>query len=190
MSRISAGTIVSMVIMLLAISAMATSVSIEVSGPGVVNDSTIKAGEKVSFDVYIENDQEFTCFTLGFKIGSNDIAAVTHIADSGKGHNPHGDVKAFNGFEDASIWDLGGMHVVESNWDGKLPELIGFGGLAAFKKYTPHDRAKTMSWDMSVGSPGTIVVDSSFFPPGGLWVFGQPKHIPEWGGPYIFQVVE
>ncbi|UCE25864.1 MAG: hypothetical protein JSU74_07425 [Candidatus Zixiibacteriota bacterium] len=190
MLRISIGLTVFAVIWLIAIPAMASSVSLGVSGPGVVNDSTIKAGEKVSFDVYIENDAEFTCFTLGFKIGSNDIVSVTHLADSGNGKNPNGDIKAFNGFDDASIWDLGGMHVVESNWDGKLPELVGFGGLAAFKKYMPHDRLKTMSWDMSVDSPGTLVVDSSFFPPGGLWVFGQPKHIPEWGGPYIYLVVE
>ena len=169
---------------------MASSVSIKLSGPGAVNDSTIKAGEKVSFDIYILNDAKYTCFTMGFKISSSDIVAVGHPADSGNGMNPKGDVKAYDGFKDASIFDLGGLYVVESDWDGKLPDLIGFGGLCAYKSYEPREEAKKISFDLLFDEVGTIVVDSSFFPPGGQWVFGQPKHIPAWGGPYTFQVVK
>ncbi len=177
-------------LLLCAGSTMASSVSIKLSGPGAVNDSTIKAGEKVSFDIYILNDGSFTCFSMGFKISSSDIAVVAHPADSGNGKNSAGDVKAFGGFEDASIFDLGGLYVVESDWDGKLPDLIGFGGLCAHKSYDAHENGKRMSFDLLFDGAGTVVVDSSFFPPGGQWVFAQPKHAPAWGGPYTFQVVK
>ncbi len=190
MSRFAVSFIVLTALLLAAGSATATSVNMKISGPGAVNDSTIKAGEPVSFDVYIANDRTFTAFTIGFKLISTDIKTVAHVADSGKGHNKAGDVKAFNGWEDFSIWDLGGLYVVESDWDGKLPDVLGFGGLCAYKKYEPHDEMKCLSWDLRIDEPGSIVVDSSFFPPGGKWIFGQPAHAPAWGGPYTFKVVK
>ena len=96
-------------LLLFAGSTMASSVSIKLSGPGAVNDSTIKVGEKVSFDVYILNDAKYTVFNLGFKVSSSDITTVTHPADSGKGLNPKGDIKAYGGFEDKSIFDMTGL---------------------------------------------------------------------------------
>ncbi|MEW6413442.1 MAG: hypothetical protein AB1483_13380 [Candidatus Zixiibacteriota bacterium] len=174
----------------LAGSAMAAGIALKISGPGAVNDSTIKAGEKVSFDLYFENDTVFTLINVGFKITSPDIAAVTHVADSGKGRNVMGDVKAYNGFQDNSIFDMGGLHVVETDWDGKLPELIGFGALCVQNTYQPHPMQKNISMDMIFKTPGTVVVDSAFFPPRGVWMFAAPKVSPTWPGPYKFTVVE
>lgn len=190
MFRFSISFIVIAAMLCVAGSAVASSVNVKISGPGAVNDTTIKAGQPVSFDVYIANDKKYTCFTIGFKMISSDIKNVVHVADSGKGNNPRGDVKGWNGFQDASIWDLGGLHVVESNWDGKMPELLGFGGLCAYKAYEPHEMQKCLSWDMRFDEVGTFVVDSSWFPPGGKWVMGQPAHEPVWGGPYTFTVVK
>ncbi len=175
-------------------SAAATSISMKISGPGAVNDSTIKAGEEVSVDLYIANDTVFTGFSIGFTIKSPSIKSITHIPDSGNGLNENGDIKGYNGWEDKSIWDFGGIFAVERDWDGQLPELLGFGGLCIKKDYLPHKLAKVLSFDMIVPDTGMITIDSSFFPPGGRWMFSAPPpgraEEPQWGGPYSFRVIK
>jgi len=166
----------------------ATSISLKISGPGAIDDKTIKAGEKVSVDLYIENEGNFKGFTMGFSVKSENIKNIIHPADSGQGANPKGDVKAFNGFNDKSIWDLGGLYVVERDWDGALPDLIGFGGISKSKPYSPHKAEKKISFDLIINEAGTIVIDSSYFPPTGKWMFSPPNVFPKWGGPYTFTV--
>jgi len=102
-----------------------TKVTLAISGPGAVNDTTIKAGEPVSVDIYWENgDDDRRGFTTGFKITSETIKNITHVADSGNGINDFGDVKAHNGWEGFSAWDFSGIRAVLIDWDGQLPDLI------------------------------------------------------------------
>jgi len=155
----------------------------------MVNDSTIKAGEKVSVDVYWTNDKERRGFTVGFKFDSKDIKQIVHVADSGKGLNLLGDIKGHNGWQDKSIFDITGVLVPEIDWDGKLPDLVGFGGAVGKQRYLPHEDMKCLSFDLIVPDAGTLVVDSAFFPPGGYWKFGSGEQ-PEWKGPYSFHVVK
>lgn len=184
-------SIIAIVVMLgLAGSTVASSIDLKISGPGVVDDTTIKVGQPVSFELYIANDKKYTYMNIGFKMTSQDIKNVVHLIDSGKGYNPAGDVKCWNGFEDKSIWDFGGMHVVERSWDGVLPDTLGFGAICAYKTYDPHERRKCFSWDMRFDEVGTVVVDSTFFPPAGTWVIGEPAHEPAWGGPYVLRIVK
>ena len=171
-------------------SLMPASVSLKISGEGAVNDSTIQAGKPVSVDIYFENDSVWAGFTLGFAIKSPDIKTITHVVDSGMGINDRGDVKGFNGWENKSIWDLAGIFVVESDWDGTLPELLGLGGVCVKQRYHPHEWQKNMSFDIIVNEPGTLVVDSAFFPPGGNWLFSPPAHEPVWDGPFQYKVVK
>ena len=173
----------------------ATGITLKLSGAGAAGEATIKAGQPVSVDIVIENDTIFTGFTMGFKITSPDLESIVHVADTGNGINETGDVKGFNGWQDESIWDLNGVFVRETNWDGKLPDTLGFGGLAVKKKYTAHKAEKKLSFDIMVPQAGTIVIDSSFFPPGGRWLFSAPARLgatlsPDWGGPYKFKVVK
>jgi len=171
----------------------ATSVSMKISGPGAVNDSTIQAGKEVSVDIYVVNDTVFSGFSLGFSIKSPAIKSITHVPDSGNGLNENGDIKGHNGWQDKSIWDFAGILVVERNWDGKLPELLGFGGLCIKKDYLPHDLVKVLSFEIIVPEAGMITIDSSFFPPGGKWMFAAspgPAEVPKWGGPYTFKVIK
>jgi hypothetical protein len=49
-------------------SILASSVSMKISGPGAVNDSTIKVGEKVTVDIFIVNDTVFRGYSLGFTV--------------------------------------------------------------------------------------------------------------------------
>ncbi len=173
---------------------MATSVSMKISGPGAVNDTTIKAGEQVSVDIYVATDTVFNGFSFGFSIESPSIKSITHVPDSSKGLNRNGDVKGYNGWEDTTLWDFQGVFAIESDWEGQLPELIGFGGVSFKKDYRPHDLMKVLSFDIVLPDTGMITVDSSFFPPGGKWMFaGAPttKIVePQWGGPYKFKVIK
>jgi hypothetical protein len=184
--------VVSLMLMMLCAAplAPAAEVALQISGPGAVNDSTIKVGEKVSVDIMFLNDTSWAGFTLGFAITSPDIKRVVHPADSGNGLNEHGDVKGYGGFEDRSIWDLAGIFVVPRDWDGELPELLGFGGVCVKRRYEPHDWERKLSFDLIVPEPGTLVIDSAFFPPGGNWLYSAPAHEPTWHGPYHYKVVK
>ena len=177
-------------IMIISSQIWATDVSMQISGSGAVNDSTIKVGEKVTFDIYFENDTEFKGFSLGFKIKSEDIEKVTHLKDVGNGLNKEGDIKGYNGWENNSVWDLGGIYVIERDWDGNLPDLLGFGGVCKSKVYTPHEKSKKLSFDLMFDREGMVTVDSSFFPPTGKWLFSPPNTSPTWHGPYTFKVVK
>lgn len=176
-------------------SVAATGISLKLSGPGAAGENKIKAGKTVSIDIVIENDTIFTGFTMGFKITSPDLESIVHVADSGNGLNERGDIKGYNGWHDDSVWDLHGVFVRETDWDGKLPDTLGFGGLAVKKKYTSHKAERKLSFDIMIPQTGTIVIDSAFFPPGGKWLFSAPARIgvstsPSWGGPYKFEVVK
>lgn len=182
--------------LLVAGSAAAGSIGLKLSGDGVVNDSTVKAGQPVSVDIYIENDSVFTGFAFGFAVTSPDesVNNIIHLPDSGKGLNKNGDVKGFNGWQDHSIWNFGGVYAVESDWNSEMPELLGFGGLTIDRAYEPHPYQKVLSFQIIVPEPGLIKVDSSFFPPGGAWMFATPVpeayELPEWNGPLVFKVVK
>ncbi len=174
---------------------LADDVKIKISGPGAVDANTIKAGEKVLVDIYTATDTTRTGFTLGFAIKSEDISRVIHVADSGNGLNKNGDIKGYEGWNDKSVWDFGGVFAVERDWDGQLPDLLGFGGLSIKKGWEPSDLKKTISFEIIVPEPGTLVIDSAYYPPGGKWLFSSPPRLagpssPSWDGPHIFKVVE
>ncbi|HEX2897744.1 MAG TPA: hypothetical protein VHP63_06825 [candidate division Zixibacteria bacterium] len=173
-------------------SVSAISISVGVSGKGVVNDSTVIAGEPFSVDVFFVNDSIQRAFTIGFKMTSENIKQIVHVVDSGKGLSTKGDIKGHNGWEDKSIWDLNGLFVVETNWDGALPDTIGFGGVCIKQAYNPHEKMKCLSWDVVVPTEGTFAVDSSFWPPSGIWIFAgdyEAVRTPVWGGPRKIKVI-
>jgi len=171
-----------------------TTISLSLSGPGAVNDSTIKVGQPVSVDIYWENkDPDRRGFTTGFRVSSPTIKTIVHVPDSGKGINPEGDLKAFGGWEGTGTWDFTGIRAVLTNWDGKLPDTVGFGGLRAKIEYNAHPRKKVLSFTMIVPEAGEIVVDSSYYGSGRIWTIAAPggKEIPPaWKGPYKFKVVK
>ncbi len=170
-------------------------VSMKISGPGKVNDSTIKAGEKVSFDVYISNEIDRQGLSVGFKWYSPDstIKEIKHPADSGKGmENTNGDAKAYGPYEGHTTFDIMNAFVSE-DWDGKLPDVAGFMAHIMKKSYKAHETMKAYSIDVIVPTPGTLAVDSSFFGTGGRWLMmtsPTSEHTPSWKGPYTFKVVK
>lgn len=164
-------------------------IALKLSGPGAVNDSTIKAGQKVSVDLYFSNDKPRKAFTAGLQISSPDIKTIIHPSDSGKGVNETGDIKGYNGWQDNSVWDLKGILVNKGDWDGTLPDYCGLGGVAVKQRFNPQPSTKQISLDLIVPEPGTLIIDSIFFPPGGYWKYADGEK-PIWNGPYKYKVVK
>ena len=164
-------------------------ITMKLTGPGAVNDTTIKAGEKVALELHMSNKKPRRGISIGFKFTSPDIKKIIHPADSGNGLNKAGDVKGYNGWENKSVFDLTGVLAAEKDWDGMLPDTLGFGALVVKNTYEPHEMMKTLSIDLIVPTAGTLTIDSTFFPPGGNWQYGLGGK-PGWGGPYTFKVVE
>ena len=169
--------------------AQKASVSMRLSGPGAVNDSTIKAGEPVDLDIYCGNDKDRTGFSLGFAVKSPNIKTITHVADSGNGLNPTGNVKGHNAWEGKVVFDFD-IGANEIDWDGKLPDLIGTWGLCIKRVLPPMEPTKAFSIRVIVPDTGTLTVDSSYFPPAGSFLYAPPAKVPAWGGPYNFHVVK
>jgi hypothetical protein len=164
-------------------------VEMKISGPGAINDSTIKVGEPLTFDFYFSNDTIRRGFSCGFRWLSDDIKTIIHVADSGNGLNDYGDVKGLNGWENKSVFDFTGILVSADDWDSNLPDTVGLVGIVLKKRWHPQALQKQIVMEMIVPEPGTLVVDSCFFPPGGEWMYDNEQS-PGWGGPYRFQVVE
>lgn len=170
-----------------------TTISLGLSGPGAVNDSTITVGQVFSVDIYWENKEvDLQGFTTGFRIFSPTIKTIIHVPDRGNGINDLGDLSAYSDWRGTKTWDFTGLKTIETDWDGILPDTIGFGGLNVKVKYGPHKKKKVLSWSMIVPQAGEIVVDSAYFRPGGIWAIAdsEGKEIPPlWQGPYRFTVV-
>ena len=173
-------------------SAMAAgSISAKISGPGALNDSTIKAGERFSIDIYMTNDTLRRGMSFGFKLTSDNIKKVIHVKDSVENvrGNENGDIRGYNGWDDKTVWDFSGLLATMTDWDGTLPDTVGFAGVVIKQRYKPHDLMKNISLDLMVNEEGILVFDSSFFPPGGKWKYDNNEK-PVWSGPYKFKVVK
>ncbi len=164
-------------------------VEMKISGPAAINDSTVKVGERLSLEFYFSNDTIRRGISVGFKLVSDEIKSVIHIADSGNGLNDLGDIKGLNGWEGKSVFDFTGIIVSTEDWDGIMPDTVGLVGIVLKKRWQPQPLQKQVVMDMIFPEPGTVVVDSSFFPTGGEWMFDNEQQ-PGWGGPYKFQVVQ
>jgi hypothetical protein len=195
MSKLVITLLIIGLVLMLGVTAMSATVKLQLSGPGKVNDSTIKAGQKVTVDVYLDNEKTRMGFSIGLKISSPDksIATIQHPADSGKGYEEsNGDIKGYNGFESKAIFDLLCRPVLQ-DWDGKLPDLLGFVSMVFKKQWNVMPMQKCYSFDLIVPNAGSLRVDSSFFPPGGRWLFVSgptDETIPKWMGPYKYTVVK
>lgn len=171
-----------------------TIMRLKLSGPGAINDSTIRAGQPVSVDVYYSNSKTRRLFFMGLKFSSPDIKSVVHVGDSGKALNDHGDIKGHNGFDDHSIWDMRGTIVGSTDWDGTLPDIAGVGGVCIKQQFEPRPLTKSLSFTMSFPTPGSVTVDTCSWGPRKInsnqFLNGDDREAPQWDGPYHFVVVK
>lgn len=172
----------------LPISSNAQQAIFKISGDAVVGEDSIVVGEEFSLDLYLSNVEKQSGFTLGFVLsGKKGFKGVRHVQPDSvltAGEN----VRAHNGFEDKSIWDMTGIMKPVFSWDGKLPDSILIGGIAMNKGWEKTDLERYVSITMEALSTGQFCIDSSFIPPGGSWMYADQTE-PVWEGPYCFTVV-
>lgn len=177
-------------------SAFAQSVGVQVGGEGVIGKDSVKAGSPFSLDIFMSNDTVQTGFTLGFKLsGKNGLKKVTpawstSMEDSA--FNAASNISAYNGFQDASVWDFGKLMKSVRSWDGALPDSILVGGIAMNSRWEPCDMTHYISFNFKSADAGTLCIDSAFIPPSGAWLYsnGSGSTEPEWGGLYCVTVVK
>lgn len=169
----------------------------KISGEGVVSADSVKAGAPFSLDIWLSNGAPQKGFTLGFAISGKDgLKTVKHAWSSNPGDsafNPTTNILAFNGFEDASIWDMGKLMKKVTSWDGTLPDTALLGGICMNKSWEKTEAlTHYVSFALQANEPGTICVDSAYVAPGGAWLFAGPdaSFAPKWDGPYCFTVVK
>jgi len=142
----------------------------------------IKSGVPVTFTMRaINNSGEYvTALTNGYRVYSPDGAQWDTLTAN--------TFSAFTGLFD------GGFFVDEINVDGSGTDTIGLGGLAIYNPGMP-DGYNDLAYTITIGPidsiyDGQIIcVDSSFYPPGGDWLWAaQSALYPEWSGPHCFTV--
>ncbi|MFQ5608103.1 MAG: hypothetical protein ACE5GA_09160 [Candidatus Zixiibacteriota bacterium] len=176
-------------------SAAAQGVKMKVGGEGVIGKDSVRAGESFSFDLYMSNDGFYSGFTLGFKLyGEGGIKTVKHAWTSSpkdSAFDPSSNIHPFNGFEDKSVWDMGGFMRRVQDWDGKLPDYALIGGVAMNKGWNKCDFTHFVSFEMSANGKGKVCMDSAFVSPGGDWLYASKDGAitPGWAGPYCVTVV-
>ena len=170
---------------------LVSALRLEVSGEGAIGKDKIKSGVPFMIDVYASNGGDQSGFTVGFEFtGKDGLKSVVHVfdkdADSATYHLSS--ISAYNGFEDRSIWDLGGLQRRVDSWDGNLPDSALVGGISMNNVWKATAEKKYFSFEMIAVGSGTLCIDSAYIPPGGAWMFA-PGPNPVWEGPYCFKVI-
>ena len=150
---------------------------------GLANDSSVAINTDIIFHIRFTNNSgsTITGSTNGFVVYSGDGAEwdtlITAFTD------------AFN-----SIYDIDPFLNPFSN-DGAGRDTIGIGGFKitgsgiypGFDQIVATIRTSVNSFQVDKH----ICIDSSFYPPGGAWLWSStPDLNPEWGGPYCFLIVD
>lgn len=195
LSKLTGAICVAVLTLALANSANAQQVIAKVGGDGVVGADSVKAGAPFTIDIWMENGGVQKGFTLGFALsGKNGLKSISHGWSSkptDSAFNPTSNILAFNGFEDASIWDMGKLMKKVTSWDGNLPDTTLIGGVSMNKSWEKNEMTHYVSFAVQANEAGTICVDSAYVAPGGAWLFAgaESSGPPKWDGPYCFTVV-
>ncbi len=148
--------------------------------PGVVRTEV-----PVSFDfMYTNNSGESIMgFTNGYRVYSPDGADVSIQSGSAIGNLWTGSI-----FNDAFVID----------YFGPGPDTVGFGGVTIFGDGVPTGTADvafrlTLNPLEPADDGKQVCVDSSFWPPGGQWMWassggGSGNYVPAWDGPHCFEI--
>jgi len=150
---------------------------------GLAFNGAIRAGEPITMYFSFVSDVEgVQCATLGHRLYSPDGATWSVPVIEAAAPNL------------AMYWDLG-VFTNQFGCDGVSPDTLSFSGIKLFQSGLPFGFSAPVykiSFEVDVSQVGkTICVDSSWFPPGGIWdwLLGSGDIAPDWGGPYCFEIV-
>lgn len=147
---------------------------------GLNPDGTMKTGEPVTFFLEIVGDDNtHSLLDNGFRVFSPDGAEwETTVCDVVPGGLPPNMLSNFLYF---GVTGSGADTVAFVTYDfvtGGLP--AGYDDVAYEIEIGPIDESYAGQ---------TIVLDSSFYPPAGTWIWADVDVIPGWGGPYEYTIL-
>ncbi len=146
--------------------------------PGKLSIGTVK------FHIRFTNNtgQAITGYSNGFRVYSPDGASWSPLICDPNGSLP--------------IFFDGGTFVNYFSNDGTGADTVGFSGFSIFGDGLPDgfdDIVITIQTTISQNSEGlSICIDSSFFYPGGMWLWSHKQGTsvsPSWDGPHCFEIV-
>jgi len=154
------------------------------SGAGAGSGDTIIAGRPVTFNIHFYNNstQYIPGSANGFRLYSPESATWQLPVSSSTG--------ALEPYYDLIT------SVNESGVTGSNDDTIGIIGAVATQPGVPpwfDEDVLTISTQVAATHTGkTLCIDSTWFPPAGdwLWAFAGGSFVPEWGGPYCYQIVD
>ena len=158
---------------------------------------TLYVGQEVIIQVHISNSQQLGAFSMMFKIESTGGASWEPTPQAESLWNFPGSVNFLSPYNDSRFWG-DALEYRDCQIGPSEPgrEWFDVGGFS----FSPPDAAPgplehAFDIHLKPTSPGTIVIDSSIFPPPDLYplLFGNSSgwHIvPAWNGPFEFTVVE
>ena len=155
---------------------------------------TLCVGQEVIIQVHISNSRELDGFSLMFAIASPDGASWEYTPQAESlWYFPGGNF--LSPYNDSRFWG----DVLEFRLAQRGPsepgrewfEVMGFSATAPYAAPGPLEHAFDIHFKPT--SPGTIVIDSSCYPPADfplLFCSSGMSYIPAWNGPFEFTVVE
>ncbi len=153
---------------------------------GLVGSNTIHTSAPVTFYIRLTNNisENVDGITNGFRVYSPDGASWTTLTADTLG--------TLTGAHFDLIWSIAYFGVTGSGAD-----TVGLGGSRLFNTGVPSFFDDTV-WSITIGpiDPAhvgkTICLDSSFFPPSGIWRWyvggGIGYRYPSWDGPHCYQI--
>ncbi len=156
------------------------SISLE-SVDGLTSLGNLQSEAVITFNLRVTNSATINSgITNGFSIASPDGATWTTTV---------GDTL----FPMKTMFD--GVFVINTfSIDGAGADTLGFGGAKFFGTGMPGNFDE-VAYSITIGpiplsdEGKTIVLDSSYYPPSGVWKWsGPPEQFPSWDGPHVFQI--
>jgi len=156
---------------------------------------TMLSGHDYQVRIWIENDATIMAMTMGFLLMSGDGAAWQWQSQS-SGYGPSAAITVVSGcrmYPPDSIWNFGGLYVIEKDFNGASPDSILLGGVNSHvgRGLSPGSLQHMVSFHFKALAPGssmaTLCIDTSFIPPAGFWKWdlgGQVVYpTVSWGHP-------
>ena len=170
------------IVLLLVGNVFGQSLSLE-STSGLHGPDTVLINQEITFDIRVTSDGDnHAGITNGFRVYSPDGAEWTTIV---------GDTISLG-------WDTYFDLTYSINHEGVTgngADTVGFGGAALFGTGIPANFSE-VSYQITIGPidaqyhKDQICLDSSFYPPTGVWKWAGPVVFPDWDGPHCFTIFD
>jgi len=182
-------------------------IALPLSAQDVCDLSGPPTGSYYTPDGYKVSPGAQVTFTIHFTVATDDVIGVTngyrvYVSDQSDGSTILNPGPARDSLSCITIVDMsryldGAFSLGSFSNDGIGADTVKFGGFALFKTGIPvgfDEDVYTISTKVDVSPDGQayyLCLDSSFAPPGAIWLWALPaagQAFPYWGGPYCYEI--